>query len=206
MKLIALFFITIIGLYSCKKGKAEVTIKGIVFDSSFDLPLSNATVLIHQIESGILDELIGQTVTNVNGEYSFDFDRDQTESYLITSIKNNYHDLNESILFSDITVENDNVYNFSTSAKSWVELNFINTSGQMSDELKYIKQEGKSGCNTCCPDTQQSLNGIVDTTIIYANNGNAIFSYQYFVVGTSNQGLKSTVTVAFDTTSIDLVY
>jgi hypothetical protein len=76
----------------------------------------------------------------------------------------------------------------------------------MSDELKYIKQEGKSGCNTCCPDTQQSLNGIVDTTIIYANNGNAIFSYQYFVVGTSNQGLKSTVTDAFDTTSIDLVY
>lgn len=198
--------IAIIGTSSCKKGKAEVTLKGIISDTSFGLPLSNATIVIHQIESGISDELIGQTTTNVNGEYSFLFDRDQTESYLITSSKSNYYDLNESISFSDITIENDNIYNFSTSAQSWVELNFINTAGQASDALKYIKQEGRSGCNNCCPDTQQSLNGIIDTTVIYANDGNAVFSYQYFVVGTSNQGLKSITTVAFDTTTINLVY
>lgn len=206
MKVAVALFIAIIGVSSCRKGKAEVTIKGVVSDTSFDLPLSNATIVIHQIESGISDELIGQTTTDANGEYSFVFDRDQTESYLVTSSKSNYHDLNESILFSDITVKNDNVYNFSTSAQSWVELNFINTEGEMSDALKYIKQEGRSGCNNCCPNTQQSLNGIIDTTIIYANDGNAIFSYQYFVVGTSNQGLKSTVTVAFDTTTINLIY
>lgn len=192
--------------YSCQKGKAKVTIKGIITDTSFATPLSDATVDLYQIESGVSDELIGQTTTNSNGEYSFTFDRDQTEYYRITSTKTDYYDLNESISFSDITINNDNVYDFSTAAKSWVKLRFHNPLGQITDVFKYIKQEGKSGCDDCCPETEQVLNGIIDTTIVYANNGNEIFSYHYFVTGTTNQGLKSTTTVAFDTTLINLTY
>lgn len=206
MKIILVLLVGLVGFTACKKGKAEVTLKGIVSDSSFGLPLSGASIEIYQVESGQSDELIGQTTTSSNGEYSFVFDRDQTESYHIISTKANYYDLDETISFSDITIEDDNVYNFSTAAKSWVALNFTNNAGQVSDVLKYIKQSGKSGCGTCCPEGEIFLNGIIDTTIVYANDGNSVFSYQYFVVGTSDQGLKSTTTVAFDTTAIDLVY
>ena len=206
MKIIIVLLFTIASVCSCKKGKAKVTLKGVISDTSFATPLSNATIKLHQIESGASDELIGQTTTNSNGEYSFVFDRDQTESYHISSSKTNYYGLDETISFSDITIEDDNNYNFSTTAKSWVALHFINSTGQTTDVLKYIKQEGKSGCNTCCPETQQVLNGIVDTTIMYANDGNAVFSYQYFIVGTTGQGIKSTTTTAFDTTLINLAY
>jgi 5-hydroxyisourate hydrolase-like protein (transthyretin family) len=206
MKLFVFISIVFLGFSSCKKGKAEVTLKGVVTDTSFGLPLSGASIEIYQVESGSSDELIGQSTTNANGEYSFVFDRDQTESYRITSSKANYYDLDESISFSDITIEEDNVYNFSTTAKSWVSLNFTNSGGVSTDQLKYIKQSGKSGCGTCCPDDPQFLNGLIDTTIIYANDGNSLFSYQYFVVGTSDQGLKSATTTAFDTTAINLVY
>lgn len=206
MKMFFALFVVLVGFASCKKGKAEVTLKGVVSDSSFGLPLSGAVIEIYQVESGQSDELIGQTTTTSNGEYSFVFDRDQTESYHIISSKANYYDLDETISFSDITIEDDNVYNFSTAAKSWVALNFTNNAGQPSDVLKYIKQAGKSGCGACCPEGQIFLNGMIDTTIFYANDGNSLFSYQYFVVGTSDQGLKSTTTVAFDTTAINLVY
>jgi hypothetical protein len=206
MRVVFVLLLTVTALYSCNKGKAKVTIKGVIFDTSFATPLSNATIKLHQIESGASDELIGQTTTNSNGEYFFVFDRDQTESYHISSSKAGYYDLDESISFSDITIDNDNIYNFSTAAKSWVALHFVHSAGQASDVLKYIKQDGKSGCSNCCPETQQTLNGIIDTTIIYANDGNAVFSYQYFVVGTTSQGLKSTTTAAFDTTSINLAY
>jgi hypothetical protein len=206
MRIVFVLLITVGIVYSCKKGKAELTIKGVISDTSFAPPLSGATIKIHQIESGISDELIGQTTTNSAGEYSFTFNRDQTEYYRITSSKTDYYDLDEFISFSDLTIDNDNVYNFSTAAKSWVELRFLNSAGQAIDVLKYLKQEGKSGCNNCCPDTQQALSGIIDTTIVYANNGNTLFSYQYFVIGTADQGLKSTTTTAFDTTLINLVY
>ena len=196
----------IITLFSCDKGKADVTIRGVVFDSSLSVPLSNAIIKIYQVQSGSPNELIAQTNTNSNGEYSLTFKRNPTEFYNIISEKNNYFDLDETISFSDISIEDENVYNFSTTAISWVKLNFINSSGQSSDVLRYIKQEGKSGCNNCCPNGEQFLYGIVDTSLVYFNDGNFNFSYQYYVIGTADQGLKSTQTVAFDTTDINLFY
>ena len=127
----------IITLFSCDKGKADVTIRGVVFDSSLSVPLSNAIIKIYQVQSGSPNELIAQTNTNSNGEYSLTFKRNPTEFYNIISEKNNYFDLDETISFSDISIEDENVYNFSTTAISWVKLNFINSSGQSSDVLRF---------------------------------------------------------------------
>ena len=207
MKYLTLLLIsTLLFSNSCKKGKAEVTFKGVITDASHGLPLSGAEVKIYQISSGADNELIGVSTTNTNGEYAFVFDRDQTESYSITSSKANYHSLDESVLFSDITIEEDNVYNYSTHALAWVSCTFTNNFGQASDVLKYIKQAGRSGCETCCPEGEIFLNGEIDTTIVYSTNGNETFSYQYFVVGTADQGLKSVNAASFDTTAINLVY
>ena len=205
MKNIILIFL-ITTLFSCNKGKADVTIRGVIFDSSLSVPLSNATIKIYQVQSGSPDELVTQSNTNSNGEYSLTFKRNPTEYYNIISEKDNYFDLNETISFSDITIEDENVYNFSTTAISWVKLNFINPFGQSSDVLRYIKQEGKSGCNNCCPNGEQFLYGAVDTTLVYLNDGNFNFSYQYYEIGTANQGLKICQTDAFDTTEINLFY
>ena len=202
--IILILLITI--LFSCDKGKADVTIRGVIFDSSLSVPLSNAIIKIYQTQSGSPNELIAQANTNSNGEYSLTFKRNPTEFYNIISEKNNYFDLNETISFSDISIEDENVYDFSTTAISWVKLNFINSSGQSSDVLRYIKQEGKSGCNNCCPNGEQFLYGIVDTSLIYLNDGNFNFSYQYYVIGTAIQGLKTIQTTAFDTTEMNLAY
>ena len=202
--IILILLITI--LFSCDKGKADVTIRGVIFDSSLSVPLSNAIIKIYQTQSGSPNELIAQANTNSNGEYSLTFKRNPTEFYNIISEKNNYFDLNETISFSDISIEDENVYDFSTTAISWVKLNFINSSGQSSDVLRYIKQEGKSGCNNCCPNGEQFLYGIVDTSLIYLNDGNFNFAYQYYVIGTAIQGLKTIQTTAFDTTEMNLAY
>jgi len=46
----------------------------------------------------------------------------------------------------------------------------------------------------------------LDTTIYCINNGNEVYSVYYWVLNSSNQGLLSAVTTAFDTTEIILNY
>ena len=68
MKYFALILVSTLFLStSCKKGKAEVTLRGVITDASFGLPLSGAEVKIYQISSGTDDELIGTSTTTTNG-------------------------------------------------------------------------------------------------------------------------------------------
>jgi hypothetical protein len=199
------FFILI--LTACNKGKSDVTIRGAITDGTFNGPLSSASVSLSEIATGGgVSNLIAQTTLGLDGSYSFTFPRNIVEGYLLVVEKNNYFTINENIPFSDLTIEEDNILNFSTTALSWAKLRFINLSPLPGDILRYIRNEGKSDCLECCTGGEHFLYGAIDTAIYCANDGNTTYSYQYYDFSTGNQGVRSTTTTAFDTTEILLNY
>lgn len=201
------FFLILFVFSSCKKGKADFTLTGVITDQTFNSPLSGATVNLYATTAGgSSTDLIAQTTVGSDGAYSLTFPRDQVETYYLEVLKDNYFGLYKSIPFSSLTIKEDNVRSYGTTAKSWVRLRFINNSPQASDVLQYIKQEGKEGCDECCVDTDQFLNGAVDTSIYCINDGNTTYSYFYWVHNSTNQGMKSVVTVPFDTVDLVLTY
>lgn len=207
MNKLYLFLFLLIAV-SCKKGKADFTLKGTITDITFNQNLSGASIKLFQVPIGSTNEELIQTSTiGSDGTYSFTFPRDKIEKYILRISKTNYFDLEETVLFKDLTIEEDNIRNYGTHAKAWVKLTFKNTiSPSSSDEFKFIKQQGKEGCSECCSDTEQFLYGIVDTSIYCINNGNDYYSYLYFKLNTTSSGSMETQTVAFDTTEIILNY
>jgi hypothetical protein len=192
---------------ACKKGKGDFTLKGVITDTTFSTTHAGAVVKLYQVPAGTTQEiLIGTQTLGSDGAYSFTFPRDKMEKYIVKVTKNNYFSLNETVYFSELSLEEDNIANFSTTAKSWAKLRFINSSPQPGDILTYIKQEGKANCPECCTTSETIFYGPLDTTIYCINDGNRIYSYFYAVSGTTNQGIKSATTIAFDTTEILLNY
>jgi hypothetical protein len=207
LRFLPLICLSILILNGCKKGKSDVTILGVITDSSFNAPLSGASVSLYEIVAGGgVSSLIGQATLGSDGSYSFTFPRNIAEGYELFVEKNNYFSINETIAFSNLTIEEDNILNFSTTALSWAKLRFFNLSPQSGDILRYIRNEGKSDCLECCTGGEHFLYGAVDTTIYCANDGNTIYSYQYYDYATGTQGVRSTTTTAFDTTEILLNY
>ena len=201
-------FLLLALLFSCKKGKADFTLKGTITDITFNQNLSGASIKLYQVPIGSTNEELIQTSTiGSDGTYSFTFPRDKIEKYILRISKTNYFELEETVLFKDLTIEEDNIRNYGTYAKAWVKLTFKNTiSPSSSDEFKFIKQEGKEGCAECCSENEQFLYGIADTSIYCINNGNEVYSYLYFKLYTNFSGTMQTTTTAFDTTEIILNY
>lgn len=203
--LVFILAISMLGLSACKKGKADFTIKGTISDATFGTTLSGAELKLYEIEAGgASSTLISQSTVGSDGSYSFTFPRNASESYLLTIRKNNYFDRDMVIPFSDLTIENDNVRNYSSTARSWARLRFITS--DPTAQLKYVKQQGKTDCASCCDNSENFLNGVQDATIICPNDGNTVYSYHYWLLGTAISGEKNATTTAFDTVDIILNY
>jgi len=197
--------ISTLGLSACKKGKADFTVRGTISDDTFNTSLAGANVKIYEVEAGGgSSTIVGETTIGSDGSYSFTFPRNMSESYLLTVRKDNYFDRDLVIPFSDLSIEEDNVINYSSTAKSWARLKFITTDPQA--QLKYVKQQGKVDCADCCDNGENYLNGIQDATIICPNDGNTTYSYHFWLLGTTISGEKNATTTAFDTVDIVLNY
>lgn len=208
MKKIVFLICILSVVISCKKGKADFVLKGIVTDNTFSTNHSGANVNLYQVPAGTSQqELIASSTIGVNGEYSFTFPRDKMDKFILKVTKSGYFDIESDVYFSELTIEEENIKNLSTTAKSWVKLTFLNTNPSPTDQLKYIKQEGKENCAECCTDTEQNYYGALDTSIYCINDGNTNYSYYYWTIQQStNQGLKTAYTTAFDTTELILNY
>lgn len=194
-------------LLACTKGKADFTLKGTITDATFQNGLAGGTITLYATEAGtgITDE-IASAILDVNGAYSFTFPRDKVETYYIKVEKNNYFNIYETIPFSSLSVENDNERNYSTTAKGWVKFHIVNNNPLESDVLEYIRQEGKSDCEECCPSGYRYYYGTVDTTFYCINDGNSVYSGYYWVQGGGNQGPIWAVTPPFDTVAVEISY
>lgn len=204
-RLTTLIILSISILSACKKGRADIILSGTITDGSFNTSLNGSTVSLFEVSGGGQLELL-ETQTSSDGTYSFTFKRNPVESYILKVQKSNYFTLEQSIPFGDLTTKNENIRNYTTYAKSWAKLRFVNLDPQPDDQLKFIKVKGNSGCNDCCPSDYVLLSGPIDTTFYCINNGNAMYSYNYWVLGTSISGTESIVTTPFDTVEILLEY
>jgi hypothetical protein len=194
-------------LVACKKGAGTFTIKGNITDDTFNTGLSGANIQLFKVPVASNNEILIDSKTLGNdGAYTFTFPREQIEKYIIRVNKNLYFPIESLIFYSSLSVENDNIRNIGTKAKSWVKLRFINTSPNPNDHLRYIKQKGLASCTECCPITEQDYYGALDTSIYCINEGNTTYSILYQVFGTNNTGIKEAITIPFDTTQIYLAY
>ena len=194
-------------LISCNKNKCNFTIRGSVTDGTFAQSLAGAKVKLYQFSAGSTEaKLIKTGVTDTKGNYMFTFPRERVEKYQLMITKDLYFSVEEVIYFSELNIDQDYVRNSSTTAKAWAKLTFININPSNSDHLQYIKQNGKADCSDCCPKTYQDYYGDLDTSIYCINDGNSNYSYFYWVLGTSDQGIRTVYTTAFDTVEVVLNY
>lgn len=207
MKNLLFFFLLIVFTYSCEKGTGNFVLKGKVSDLTFNTGLDSAEMKIYKVPIGTTSEQLIETITlSSDGNYNVSFPREKMEKYIVKIAKPNYFSIEESIFYSELSIENDNLRNFSTEAKSWAAIRIINTTPATTDHLRFIKQAGYQGCAECCPIAEQNFFGAVDTTFYCINKGNTVYSIYYWILNTSNQGLKEVTTVPFDTTEILLTY
>lgn len=206
MKPVLLLLLSTLLITSCHKGKTEITVRGTLTDDTFGAPLNNASVSIYEVDGSLSEKLIGTAATTDLGRFSFTMPRNQIQEYHVVAEKSGFFTINESIPMDMLTIDDANEFNYSTTAKAYVKLQFVNQTAGAGATLRFIKQTGKSGCDECLPDEEQFLYGIVDTSIVVANDGNSTFAYFYEVLGTSNFGVKTATSVAFDTTTILLNY
>lgn len=204
-----LFFLSLIILLgtACKKDPIDFTLTGTISNSTLGGKLDGATITISQVPiSGGTSKQLGSAVVGSDGKYSFTFLRDKVEKYVVTITKDNYFSIQEDIPFSAFSPEKDLVKDYTTTAKAWVKLHFVNQDPLDTDELTFRKQQGKVGCPECCTTEDHVLIGYVDTTIICPNDGNTTYSFFYTVAGSTNQGIESIVTPAFQTVTITKTY
>lgn len=192
------------GLSSCKKGRANFILAGTITDGSLSTTLANSTVSLWKLPVGSSSMELVETQNSSDGTYRFEFERDKSESYTITISKAGYFETIETIPFSTLSIKSENIHDFTVMAKSWARLHFVNVDPQQGDQLKYIKVKGKVGCEDCCPADYITLTEVADTSIYCINDGNSIYSYNYWVLGTSISGSESVVTTPFDTVDIYL--
>ena len=190
--------------FSCKKKNLKYTIKGTITDSSFNAPLSGAkvTISITTNSNNTPVQKVALT-TDASGNYSYELDRDKLQSVIISVDKDNYFSDGTTTTLDNLSLDNDNTFNYNVYAKSWVRLHFVSDGTKT---IKYYKQAGKSGCQECCASGEVQLDNVIDQSVYCINNGNTQYQIFYDVQGTSNNGTLSVNTVPFDTTDILINY
>lgn len=205
MKQASLLIFLVIILFSCEKGKADFVLKGTINDATFSTKLENAIVSLYQVEAGSNEETyIGTQTLGSDGNYSFKFPRDNMEKYILRITKENYFPLEETIYFSSLSLNTDNIRDYSTTAKAWVKLDFINDPNFGGDQLEYTIQQGKENVDGSCQHGTYTIN--TSTSYYCINDGNQLYSYLYFAFGPNDTGVKSIITTPFDTTELTLTY
>lgn len=203
--LVKSFLLIFLVFSGCKKKDFTFTLKGVITDKTFSTGLVGATVVLEEFIAGgsTSDDLIHETTVATDGSYEFVFERRKATKYTLTVKKTNYFDIYEEIPFSDFSTEEALVKNFSTTAKAWVKLIFINDLPSTDfDEFKFTKQQGKVGCSECCSAAEQVFYGKAQQEYLCVNDGNTTYSYYYFATNPYDNNLMEIYTPAFDTVEL----
>ncbi len=204
---IILVMSTLTSITSCKRGVASFTLRGTILDETFSTPLSGATLKFYKVLIATGEEILVDTkVLGADGKYEFTFPREKIEKYIIRVSKPLYFDIEEEIQFSSLVPSAVNTRNYSSKAKSWVELRFVNTSVQSSDHFRYIKFSGKENCTECCTADQVDLYGTAYYSRTCINDALTPYSIYYQVIGTTTQNVVEVITQPFDTTLLLVNY
>lgn len=192
---------------SCKKKELFFVIKGSISDNTLSGALQNANVKLYVFPLGSsLSEYKENKITDYQGSYKFELERDKYEKIELVISKENYFESKNIITFSNLSTEEDNIFNYSLTAKSWTKFIFFNQQPSSQDELKIYKDSGKSDCDGCCPDGYSFYYGAVDTSFYCVNNGNEYMKFYYWVNGNQENGIDSVYNEPFDTVIYEYTY
>ncbi len=194
-------------MVNCEKNSGVFDISGTINNLSSATGLQDCKVYLYSYPVGTGEELLtDSTYTGSDGSFAFSFERAQMEKYKISFDKEGYFEGEETLYFSALSLDEVNTVNLETYGKSWVGIRLKNENPQAEDHFRYIKQEGKTNCDDCCPANEQNFYGNLDTTIYCANNANELYSIMYWVIGTPVVDIVSVNTVFTDTTLIEISY
>jgi hypothetical protein len=186
--------------YSCSRGVASFTLSGTITDATFSQGHAGAVLTLSKVIITTGEEILMETKTlGADGKYEFKFPREKVEKYIVRVSKPLYFDVEEEVQFSSLTVGTSNVRNYSTKAKSWVELRFVNSSVQPTDHFRYIKFQGLENCAECCTAEQVDLYADAYYSRTCINEALSVYSIYYQVMGTTTQNVVEVVSQPFDT-------
>lgn len=192
---------------SCSRGVATFSLSGTITDATFSQGHSGAVLKLSKVMITTGEEILMETKTlGSDGKYEFKFPREKVEKYIIRVTKPLYFDIEQDIQFSSLSVSSDNVRNYTTKAKSWVELRFVNTSVLPTDHFRFIKFQGLENCTECCTADQVDLYADAYYSRTCINEALSTYSIYYQVVGTTTQNVVEVVTQPFDTTLLLVNY
>jgi hypothetical protein len=208
MNRLILMTILFISLLACKKQTPTFKISGVITDKSLNSGLSNAVVTFYKVKAGTTNtSKISSTNTDSNGNFTIEFDRDQSESYYVKIEKENYFEVYKEITFSSLKVGETNTRNYDIYAKSWVKIHLQNLTPEPGDYITISKQEGKKDCSECCSFYQLTTSNS-DTLFYCVNDGNTNYSILYSSFGdqTLKTDIKEIKTIPFDTSELKIEY
>ena len=192
---------------SCSRGVATFSLSGTITDATFSQGHSGAVLKLSKVMITTGEEILMETKTlGSDGKYEFKFPREKVEKYILRVTKPLYFDIEQDIQFSSLSVSSDNVRNYTTKAKSWVELRFVNTSVLPTDHFRFIKFQGLENCTECCTADQVDLYADAYYSRTCINEALSTYSIYYQVIGTTNQNVVEVVTQPFDTTLLLVNY
>lgn len=195
-------FITLTGFLllfgGCKKKDLGYTVSGNVHDLAFDNMLSGAQVKIYS--SGAGGDNFSTTVsTGSDGSYSYSFPRKNYTDVTIEVSKSGYFQKEQTFIIDDLTINEDNTFNFELEAKAWVKLHFV---GDGTKDVKFGRIEGYGGCDECCDGTEQIISDVLDQEILCINKGNQNYKIYYQVLGVPTIYTAEVITVPFEYTEL----
>lgn len=197
----------IFGSSSCNRGLANFTLSGVISDATFSTGLSGAELKLSKVSITTGEETLMETkILGADGKFEFTFPREKIEKYIVKVTKPLYFDIEEEIQFSSLTPSTNNIRNYSTKAKSWVEYRFINTSPLPSDHLRITKFAGKENCPECCSSEPIDIYGSSLYAQTCINDALSVYSVYYQLVGTPTQDVLEVITQPFDTTVVQVNY
>ena|SRR5690606_6592779 len=206
--MIRFLFLLIIPLFffSCKKRVTDFMLVGKLQDKTYNKGLANARIDIFQTSVGSAQTKLIETIyTDTEGNYEVKIPRTQFVSLKLSIHKDGYFEDERTVNFSELSVKNENRFDFDVYGLSWVKIRLYHQDSQ-DTKFDIVKSIGKKNCQACCPDTYQQFVGKVDTFLICPNNANSLYEVTYFKLYTSFSGTKSVVTSHMDTSLIELNY
>lgn len=186
-------------VYSCnKKGDLVFIIEGEAFDKSFNQKLQSGVVKLYKVPAATTQQILIAEQNIVNGAYSFTFDRDMSEKYVLRFTKDNYFEEEFEVLFSQLEVGKPFELNFTTEAvamMNWVIIDQAPTNPNASVSIQ--KLNGRtSGAGTCSNQQFEYYGGLNPDTLRCAVGGNQYI--RFYVINLPNYTLDSVYCPVFE--------
>jgi len=211
MKIIYIFLV-LIGVVSCNKDQIQYKVKGTLKNKVTKSRVGQVTLTFYQTEvnGNTLNPNfvnLGTTTSNSNGEYSFEFDRQNIDKFKIAIAHPEFYETETVYSSAVLSTEDENDFSYELESKSWVSIRLKNSFPSNDELLNFHKYNVKEECEDCCVNGNIAIPyTIPDTTFICPVVGDTYFKYTYGETMANSSTTDSVLCNQFDTTVVFIQY